>query len=33
MLVQEGVTQGTMEAMLVMVEPSYRLSNWDAGHY
>ena len=33
MLVQEGVIQMTMEVMLVMVEPSFRLGNWDAGHH
>lgn len=33
MLVQEGVIQMTMEAVLVMVEPSFRLGNWDAGHH
>lgn len=31
-LVQEGVIQVTMETMLVM-EPSYRPTHWDAGHY
>lgn len=28
MLVQDGVIQVTMGVMVVMVEPSYRLSNW-----
>lgn len=30
---QERVIQVTMGVMVVMVEPLYRLSNWDAGHH
>lgn len=30
---QERMIQVTMGVMVVMVEPLYRLSNWDAAHH